>query len=88
MTKTCQNCKSSLAYWEAIDCNGYYLCPACYEDVVRHRAWYHDWTGELSIDPESDLCWLCDDCARDLGGLIGRACEDDLNISPCWRCKK
>ena len=88
--KTCRNCKSALAYWEAIDCGGYYLCPTCYEDTLRHRAWYYDWTPDksLSNDPEGNLCWLCDDCANDLGGLVSHASEDDLNDSTCWRCGK
>jgi len=55
-----------------------------------HRAWYYDWTPDksLSNDPEGNLCWLCDDCANDLGGLVSHASEDDLNDSTCWRCGK
>ena len=86
--KTCRNCKSALAYWEAIDCGGYYLCPPCYEhEMIRHRAWYYDWTdGSLSNDQEGNLTWLCDDCACELSDQVSHASEDSLNDSACWRC--
>jgi len=58
------------------------------EMTETHRAWYYDWTGELSNDPEGNLCWLCDDCASELGDQVSHASEDDLNDSTCWRCGK
>jgi hypothetical protein len=61
-----------------------------FEDV--HRSWYYDWTedGELSNDPEGNLCWLCDDCASRLGNQVSHASEDDLidDDFKCWMCGK
>ncbi len=47
-------------------------------------AWYYDWTPDkhLSDDPdgESILCWLCSDCAADLGNQVSLAGSEDVSI--------
>ncbi|HIP96220.1 MAG TPA: hypothetical protein EYH32_03275 [Anaerolineae bacterium] len=62
------------------------------EDTVVHCAWYYDWTedGRYAEDPhgESNLAWLCDECAAKAGDDVSHAGEDDLNDSPCWVCGK
>jgi len=75
---------------------GDWVCARCRREIeeerqrwaIPHRAWYYDWTGELSNDPKGNLCWLCDDCASELGEQVSHASEDDLNDSTCWRCGK
>jgi hypothetical protein len=75
---------------------GDWVCARCRREIeeerqrwaIPHRAWYYDWTGELSNDPEGNICWLCDDCASELGDQVSHASEDDLNDSTCWRCGK
>ena len=51
--------------------------------------WYYDLTDDHrhSGDEESQLVWLCPDCARRLRDNVQFAGSDDLlHDLPCWEC--
>lgn len=58
------------------------------EQGLLHCAWYYDLSDRriLAGDPESSLCWLCDECAERFARWVRLAGEDDLVEQPCWAC--
>lgn len=58
--------------------------------MAVHRAWYYDWTEDqrYAEDPagESNLAWLCDECAKRAGDDVSWAGEDSDYEYPCWLC--
>ncbi len=58
--------------------------------MAVHKAWYYDWTEDRQYaqDPtgESNLAWLCDECAEQAGDEVSWAGEDSDYEHPCWHC--
>lgn len=52
--------------------------------------WYYVWDEELVREligeDESNIAWLCETCAEELGEAVSFASSDSLCGQKCWRC--